>query len=748
MTRKMSLLFALALLSLSSYGQNWSGIISSSRATDWSNAGVSGGIPTNRTQYGSTIAACSDVSTSTHACSDSINRAIAAASAAGGNYYVLLGPGTFNLKHFVTFLGANNVTLRGMGADQTILIFNGAVGNCNSGLPGSICLETSTFTYPVPYQSATWSAGYSQRTTSITLSNVTGITVNRTPIFLDQCDTGLSGSDCTTGTVADNGNVFSCSVAGTCGPVLEVAGGSTRSNRSQVQVVMPTAISGSGPYTVTISPGIYMSNWSSGATPQAWWNSGYAFGEGVENLSIDNTAVTTHQTAVEFFYCYGCWESGVRSVYTGRNHTWIVSSAHVTVQNNYYYGTLSATDMSYGTEVWNASDNLVVNNIAQHIVTPVIAGGPDEGTVYAYNFSTDDYYGTSAGWFMASDWLHAAGSAMDLFEGEEGVAFTTDNLHGTHNLTTLFRNYYVGNQPSCFGVRCSANLLPLNETQFSRYFNIIGNVLGQSGVPTAYQAKPTSGTTAGGNPSKCTLIYAFGWSGNGSGQDACTYESDGSWGLNDPYTFTSSMRWGNYDVYNAAMQWNSAEVPTGLTDRYANSVPSSHTLPASFYYNSQPAFWNDGIGHSSIPWPPIGPDVSDGNIPNLGGHANNIPAELCYANSPVDTGYQTTYTVSSTTWSSGTETLTFPGGTFSSSLLPQGEIRISGANPSALNGTYQITASTTATVSFALTSNPGGFVSGAMLYPNVRLFNANNCYPVLGNPSSVPPPTGLTAVVH
>jgi hypothetical protein len=745
MIRKISLFFALALLSLSSFGQNWTGIISSSRAVNWSNAGVPGGIPTNRTQYGSTIAACSDVSTSTHACTDSINSAIAAASTAGGNSYVLLGPGTFNLEHYITFLGAKNVTLRGMGADQTFLIFSGAVGNCNSGLPGSICLETATFTFPPPYQSATWSAGYSQGTTSITLSSVAGITVNQTPIFLDQCDTGLSGSNCTTGTVADNGAVFNCNVASTCGPSAEVPGGSTRSERSQVQVVMPTAISGTGPYTVTISPGLYMSNWSSGSTPQAWWNNGYAIGEGVENLSIDNTAVTGHQTGVEFFYCYSCWESGVRSIYTGRNHTWIVSSAHITVQNNYYYGTLNATEMSYGTEVWNASDNLVVNNIAQHIVTPVIAGGPDEGTVYAYNFSTDDYYGTSAGWFMPSDWLHAAGSAMDLFEGEQGVAFTTDNLHGTHNLTTLFRDYYIGDQPSCFGIACGADTLPFAAVQFSRYFNVIGSVLGQSSIPTAYQAHPTSGTQAGGTPSGCTLIYAFGWSGNGSGQTACSYSSAD--GLNDPYAVTSSMRWGNYDVYNAAVQWNSGEVPSGLSDGYANSVPSGHTLPASFYYNSQPSFWADGIGNTSIPWPPIGPDVSGGNIPNVGGYANNIPAELCYANSPVDANYQTSYAVTSASWSSGTERLTFASSTFSSSLLPQGEIRISGANPSGLNGTFQITASTTNSVSFALASNPGSFESGAMLYPNVRLFNASNCYPTSAS-STPPPPSGLTAVVH
>jgi len=40
-----------------------------------------------------------------------------------------------------------------------------------------------------------------------------------------------------------------------------------------------------------------------------------------------------------------------------------------------------------------------------------------------------------------------------------------------------------------------------------------------------------------------------------------------------------------------------------------------------------------------VPWPANGPDVTGGDVQGLGGHANNIPAELCYANSPVDPAY-------------------------------------------------------------------------------------------------------------
>ena len=38
-----------------------------------------------------------------------------------------------------------------------------------------------------------------------------------------------------------------------------------------------------------------------------------------------------------------------------------------------------------------------------------------------------------------------------------------------------------------------------------------------------------------------------------------------------------------------------------------------------------------------MPWPPIGPDVTGGQDPS--GHSYNIPAKLCYLNSPVDPAY-------------------------------------------------------------------------------------------------------------
>src|SRR2546425_2853654 len=86
--------------------QAWSGIIDSSRAIDWSQAGVPGGIPTNRTQCGATIGQTNDASV--------IQNAL---NACGPNQFVKLGPGIFTLSTGVN-VTVNNTTLRGSGPDQ------------------------------------------------------------------------------------------------------------------------------------------------------------------------------------------------------------------------------------------------------------------------------------------------------------------------------------------------------------------------------------------------------------------------------------------------------------------------------------------------------------------------------------------------------------------------------------------------------------------------------------------------------
>lgn len=108
-------LVALAfVLPASTQAQQWSGIIYPSRATDWSNAGINGGIPTR-----TTICATLDSSAS----AAQMNSAIASCPS---DQVVQLGAGTFNLSSTINIY-RSNVTLRGQGM-STVLNFANSGG--------------------------------------------------------------------------------------------------------------------------------------------------------------------------------------------------------------------------------------------------------------------------------------------------------------------------------------------------------------------------------------------------------------------------------------------------------------------------------------------------------------------------------------------------------------------------------------------------------------------------------------------
>jgi hypothetical protein len=745
-----SVLFFAILFSLPNClsAQPWSGIIAPSRAVDWRNAGVPGGIPDASWPMCVTTQCNTLYATGTSASVAQLNAAIASAPSQS---YVYLGPGTYNL---VT--GGNsiqmynsNVVLRGAGANQTFLI-TGTGGTSCLGLAATICVNSNEISYPQnPANTANWTAGYSKGASSITLSNVSNLVANKSVILLDQCDSGLTGSlssSTCTGTETDNGNYFVCQSVGVCS--AQGSGGGSRGGRLQYQMVMVTSISGSGPYTVGISPGLYDGNWSSGQYPGAEWPTNEASNIGVENLSIDGS-LQDNGSAVMLFNCYGCWVTGIRSINSDRNVVQFLQATHCTIANNYSYGTQNASDLSYGVENQVGSDNLVVNNIWEHLVSPITISAADEGSVYAYNFAIDDFFGASTGWFVAPYFVHNGGTGYDLWEGNIGQGFTADNIHGDHNLSTFLRNQFWGYQVDCNGVGCGVNTVPWDMQEFVRYFNYIGNVVGQPGYHNNYSSYPSS-TTANPQSTNClTSIYVIGYSG-----DLCSYSA--GVGLNDIYAAPSAMMWGNYDVVTGAVRWcgnssdpgwsticsGKSEVPTGLTDGYGNPVPSSTILPNSFYYASQPSWWSTTWG--TPPWPAIGPDVTGGNVTGLGGFANKTPAQVVYENSPVDPNYQHSYTITNITCSGGIATATI-----GANPISQGEIRITGVTPAGYNvsnGAQLISWIANSTVTYPIVGGtcPGAYSSGGtMTWPNIRLFNAAN----YGVSSVAPaPPTNLSAI--
>ena len=80
-------------------------------------------------------------------------------------------------------------------------------------------------------------------------------------------------------------------------------------------------------------------------------------------------------------------------------------------------------------------------------------------------------------------WAHDAGVGMNLIEGNEGTGFIEDAIHGTHDFSTVFRNQYSGLIP-----REQQQTVPIILQSYSRYDNLIGNVLGLPATTTCTKA--------------------------------------------------------------------------------------------------------------------------------------------------------------------------------------------------------------------------------------------------------------------
>ncbi len=729
--------------------------------------------PPTRTQCGSTISPSGSAATNT----SNINNALAACNP---GTYVLLGPGTFTVNSSINFYTQNGVTLRGSGPQSTSITLTNAadvqmgagysyglcgwtggyaagatsitlsncssaphvgvlttLAQCNTGFtgcgyanisgsnvslytaaPGSLFLNSWAGTQTMYFGSGTTWPGYPitavQNGTSLTVS---GGTPPSTFFYI--------------GTPADNNGIFICGgVDGTCQRTDE---GSEPTDLQQ-QIVMITSVSGSGPsYTATISPGLYMPNWNTSNNPSANWSTGAhtvtALGNGIEDMTIYN-AYDGANESVQFNNSYGSWVKGVRLLGSGTYYPLVISgSKNSLVSNNYIFSDPFGDGQYPGAmQEQQDSDDLVLNNIMVS-GTSWVGFGLMSGDVAAYNYGRDTFTSYPLDMFE-----HVPGDVYQLYEGNEVGTLQEDATHGTHDLNTAFRNYVPG-----YDVPYVAQGNPAGITwnPWDRFTNTVGNVIGNSaGLLNTYQSETQA---AGG------YIFSIGYGGGDS----------------DPLALTTSMRWGNWDSVTNAVRWcgnssdpgwsticgSKSEVPSNLASPNAalsNPVPSTTSLPPSFFLPTIATpdggtglnWWKVCTGWTSFPtncattqtqpFPAIGPDVTGG--PYSGGHAYDIPAALAWENLPVDPTYQSSYSITGSSWSGGTETLTISNPPNLEHLM--GAFQLSGVSSACTagatfnaNNELLMTGSSATSISYALVSNPGSCSSGTFKFPDVREFN-------------------------
>lgn len=687
---------ALTTLVLPVVAQNWSGILDPSRAIDWTQVpGVTFTIPSGSWTQCVTAACNTVTSNGSSSTIAQINSAIASAPA---NSYIFLPSGTYSFSSCIDWQGHGHVVLRGNGPLSTIVKFTAGCGaysgngnvllrsNQNSIfdccatpaaiLPGGSNALTLTGTSGSASGGPTGANLYPQGATQITVSGVgTDTPVVGTMLFIDQandtavangwlqCNKGNPANDC-----SNNGGAPGRAISGV--------------TYSQVQAVVITNIAGS---TYTISPGLYANNMRSSQTPGAWWNTSSALCTqcGVENVTLDATpeesgcpgSCTSSITEdILFFDCYQCWMKNVREITGGtRNHIYAVQSSTMIIRDSYFFGGVGlGNGTGYGIDPVELSDCLVENNIADE-VPAFIVGENYSGCVEGYNMTWNNIPQPHA--MNQTFPSHDPGSMMNLYEGNFMNGVSQDTQHGGSPVFTYFRDQFEGQQPipndtpsgtSTFNEE-TYELQPLQHGE-----NIVANVLGiltcaggaNVGRPADQPSQcPGSSVTGAawqtgyeGSAGNADLkIYDLGFTGTGTGTQG-TLNADAN-------VKQTLMRWGNYDTVTGAVRWcgnssdtgwvavcgSTSEIPTTAYSFFNGmSVPTKGdtgagqgAFPASFYRNSKPAFFTTAFGN--VAWPPIGPDVAGGDLAGVAGHANRIPARVCFENTGLDsTNYPST----------------------------------------------------------------------------------------------------------
>lgn len=593
-TKIMKQLAIIILFAASAFAQQPT-ILTGNRGIDWTGVGAT---ITDRMTSCASLTSADSVAT--------INAAIAACTT---GQVVDFAAGTYTINANL-WVQKTNITLRGAGPLATILNFSGASVGFRVA-PSGYRYEGSPEVQPGGSKSATWATGFTRGTTSITLTE-------RAPsvgeiLVLDQKNL-IEGED--------TGGLYICNENPECSINTGTATGRNIGGvkYSQQQLVKVVSVSGSGPYTVTITPPLRASNWNAnGQTMGAWWP--VTINEvGIEDMTLDYSGITTGADALLLQNCQGCWIKNIRSIGGRRNHVRLYLSRASTVRDSYFYGAYTPGG-TYGVEEWEGSDNLIENNICNGTNSCFITGS-SQGTVVGYNYSVNHSF-TSANWMIAAIFSHDASRLYFLAEGNDFQGAQSDTFHGfTGGLDTYFRNRLRGQDTP-------AKTQNTNAVQFmagSRGNNLFGNVLGTASYHTSYQILPPSTTGCFVN------IYQ-----NGYGYQTCGTSSASA----DPPDEQpiSLFRWANYDVVNAAVRSEASEVPSAVGAAYIDDadVPMDNTLPDSFYLAAEPDFWGTPPGVTTPPWPPIGPDVTSGDGP--GGFSYKIPAQLCLDNTALDEAY-------------------------------------------------------------------------------------------------------------
>jgi hypothetical protein len=539
-------------------------IIRADRKIDWSQVGVPGGIP-NRTKIHKTLTNIDNTG------GTDVTRAIQSAlNACPRDQVVVLPPGTFRIDG--TTAVPNHRVLRGSGADRTVL-------TTSANWPAAI----QFYEYSAWAPALALSGGASKGDTTIHLSRVPANLKAGMKVQITMANPAYVGDG------IEGGNFTNC--------VGQWANVESVNNAAR---------------TISVSPPLY-ADYPAGQSPFLRYptisgNRNFVEYAGLENLKIVNT--NPHSGAlIQFGFAAYCWVKDVETQNGGVSHVWSLDSYRCEIRGSYFHDVLPPLTSSrcYGMQLGTPNGAaptakttamLVEDNIWKGMRGSIFIGYGAAGCVFGYNYFADSVFENPA--LLAADFsVHSSYPMFNLIEGNVGFEFLADNFHGPAGSHTLFRNWLKGKRPGTTSALRSIELDRLN-----RNYNVVGNILGYSGIvedmaaltnPAGQAVYQRLAPAAILSYTNSYITWMLGYVSNGGFTSHADHQ--GRTIGHDPDVAATLLRHGNYDYVNSAVSWDPS-----VADR---------SLPDSLYLNSQPSWWG------GLDWPPIGPDRTPmtGQIP-------------------------------------------------------------------------------------------------------------------------------------
>jgi len=233
---------------------------------------------------------------------------------------------------------------------------------------------------------------------------------------------------------------------------------------------------------------------------------------------------------------------------------------------------------SYGYSLeWQASDNLIENNIVYYMNKPIQFRSSGGGNVVAYNYVDDSWSQPDARgkfWFQElSIDSHCSFPHMELVEGNFAPHMGVASTWGNAGFITYFRNHASSQFRTITTPYGNVEAIQLDARVLG--MNVVGNVLGKPGLAGARYETSTAAMCADPVP----FVYRMNYD---SALGYCKFPDP--W---DSQAVDTLLRHGNFDYVTGRTVWDPQN--------------PNRTLPSSLYLSEKPAFFG------GAPWPWVDP---------------------------------------------------------------------------------------------------------------------------------------------